>query len=69
MRSTFLDNSLRWPFFFPDLEMGPKVRPKNFYGVSFSEYCMRSRIIFHHITSEYNSTFIILVLRLQFSIL
>ena len=34
----------------------------------FSEYCIRSRIIFHNVTSEYNSTFVFLVLCLQFSI-
>ena len=32
----------------------------------FSEYCIRPRIVFHIITSEYNSTFVFLVLRLQF---
>ena len=31
--------------------------------------CMRSRIIFHNVASEYNSTFIFLVLCLQFGIL
>ena len=33
----------------------------------FSEYCIRSRIIFRNITTEYNSTFVFLVLCLQFS--
>ena len=31
----------------------------------FSEYCLRSRIIFHNITSNYNSAFVFLVLCLQ----
>ena len=35
----------------------------------FSEYCIRSRIIFYNIASEYNSTFVFLVLCLQFGIL
>ena len=35
----------------------------------FSEYCIRSRIIFHNVASEYNSTFVFLVLCLQFGIL
>ena len=34
----------------------------------FSEHCIRPRIVFHNITSEYNSTFVFLVLCLQFSI-
>ena len=34
----------------------------------FSEYCIRSFIIFHNITSECNSTFVFWVLCLQFSI-
>ena len=34
----------------------------------FCKYCMRSRIVFYNITSEYNSTAVFLVLRLQFSI-
>ena len=35
----------------------------------FSEYCIRSRIIFNNIASEYNSTFVFLVLCFQFGIL
>ena len=35
----------------------------------FCEHCVRARIIFHNITSKYNSTFILLVFLLQFSIL
>ena len=34
----------------------------------FCEYCIRTRIVFYNITSEYNSTFVCLVLRLQFGI-
>ena len=34
----------------------------------FSEYCIRSWVVFYNITSEYNSTFLFLVLCLQFSI-
>ena len=34
----------------------------------FSEYCVRPRIVFYNITSEYNSTFVLLVFCLQFSI-
>ena len=34
----------------------------------FSEYCIRPWIVFHNITSEYNSTFVFLVFCLQFSI-
>ena len=34
----------------------------------FSEYCTRTRIIFYNITAEHNSTFVFLVLWLQFSI-
>ena len=35
----------------------------------FWKYCIISRIIFHNVASEYNSTFVLLVLCLQFSIL
>ena len=35
----------------------------------FSEYCVRPWIVFYSITSEYNSTFLLLVLCLQLSIL
>ena len=35
----------------------------------FGEFCIRSRIIFHNIASQYNSTFVFLVLCLQFGIL
>ena len=35
----------------------------------FGEYCVRPRIVFHNIASEYNSTFVFLVLCLQFGIL
>ena len=35
----------------------------------FREYCIRSRIIFYNIASEYNSTFVLLMLCLQFSTL
>ena len=34
----------------------------------FSEYCVRARNVFYKITTEYNSTFVFLVLCLQFSI-
>ena len=34
----------------------------------FGEYCVRPRIVFYNIMSEYNSTFVFLVLCLQFSI-
>ena len=34
----------------------------------FSEYCIRPRIVFYILTSEYNSTLVFLVLCLQFSI-
>ena len=34
----------------------------------FGEYCVRPRIVFYNITSEYNSTFVLLVLCTQFSI-
>ena len=34
-----------------------------------SEYCVRTWIVFYNITTEYNSTFVFLVLCLQFSIL
>ena len=40
-----------------------------FWWPLFSEYCTRSRIIFHNVASEYNSTFVFLVLCLQFGIL
>ena len=33
------------------------------------EYCIRARIVFHNVASEYNSTFVFLVLCLQFGIL
>ena len=33
-----------------------------------SEYCISSRVVCHNITSEYNTTFVLLVFRLQFSI-
>ena len=33
------------------------------------KYCMRAGIIFHNVTSEYDSTFLLLKLRLQFRIL
>ena len=35
----------------------------------FGEYCIRPRIVFYNITSEYNSTFVFLVLCLQSGIL
>ena len=35
----------------------------------FSEYCIRPWIVFHNITSEYNSSFVFLVLCFQFGIL
>ena len=35
----------------------------------FGEHCVRLRIVFYNITSEYNSTFVLLVLCLQFGIL
>ena len=35
----------------------------------FSEYCVRPRIVFYNVASEYNSTFAFLVLWLQFGIL
>ena len=34
----------------------------------FCIYCIRSRIIFHNVTSEYNSTFVFSVLCVQFGI-
>ena len=34
----------------------------------FGEYCIRHRIVFYSITSEYNSTFVLLVFCLQISI-
>ena len=34
----------------------------------FSEHCIRTRVVFYNITAENNSTFVLLVLCLQFSI-
>ena len=34
----------------------------------FSENCRRPRLVFHNVASDYNPTFVFLVLRLQFSI-
>ena len=33
----------------------------------YDEYCIRARVVFYNITTEYNSTFILLVCCLQFS--